>query len=265
MTQGLGARLRVSALHADHTEQAPSSALPNEGAHVHGDTETAGHALLLVEDDVAVARSLALALGDAGHRVRVAPSAEHARLLFSQQEPDVVLLDLGLPDTDGLTLCKEIRTRSAVPIIIVTARGDSSDVVAGLEAGADDYVSKPVVGSELSARVRALMRRTTGHAGVPFLTVGELEIDLRHGTACRTGEDVSLTRTERRLLRELAAAGGDVVTREDLLDKVWGYADIGDTRLLDVHIRRLRTKLEADPSDPQLVLTVRGLGYRLAR
>lgn len=226
---------------------------------------TAGYDLLLVEDDVAVARSLALALADAGDRVRVAASAVEARALLQQREPDVVLLDLGLPDADGFDLCAEIRAERAVPIIMVTARGDSTAVVAGLEAGADDYVSKPVVGSELSARVRALMRRTTSSSGPASLDVGDLEIDLRHGTVSRSGADVPLTRTERRLLRELAAAGGEVVTRGELLDRVWGYQDIGDTRLLDVHVRRLRTKLEADPSSPGFVLTVRGLGYRLAR
>lgn len=228
------------------------------------DSGRSGHDLLLVEDDVAVARALALALSDAGHRVRVAPTAAQARALLHEQEPDVVLLDLGLPDADGLSLCGELRSRSAVPIIMVTARGDSADVVAGLEAGADDYVSKPVVGSELSARIDALLRRATGPAGPPSLTLGDLEIDLRHGTVTRSGVDVPLTRTERRLLREFAVADGDVVTREELLDRVWGYQDIGDTRLLDVHVRRLRTKLEADPSNPDVVLTVRGLGYRLA-
>lgn len=229
------------------------------------DASKAGYDLLVVEDDVAVARSLALALADAGDRVRVAANAVEARALLQQGEPDVVLLDLGLPDADGLDLCAEIRAERAVPIIKVTARGDSTDVVAGLEAGADDYVSQPVVGSELSARVRALMRRTTSLTGPAVLSVGDLEIDLRHGTAARSGVDVPLTRTERRLLRELAAAGGEVVTRGELLDRVWGYQDIGDTRLLDVHVRRLRTKLEPDPSCPGLVLTVRGLGYRLAR
>jgi DNA-binding response OmpR family regulator len=227
--------------------------------------DQSGYDLLLVEDDVRVSRALALALSDAGDKVRVAGSASEARVQLSQGEPDVILLDLGLPDGDGLDLCAELRSRSDVPIVIVTARGDSSEVVAGLEAGADDYVKKPVTGTELSARVRALLRRTERTDESLPLLVGDLEVDTRHGSVRRDGADVPLTRTERRLLRELALRSGDVVTREELLQRVWGYEYFGDTRLLDVHIRRLRTKLEVDPSAPRLVVTVRGLGYRLER
>ena len=218
--------------------------------------------VLLVEDDQRLARALSLALGDAGHSVRVAGTVQEAHVRLREREPDVVLLDLGLPDGDGLALCAAVRTHSTVPIIVVTARSDSTDVVAGLEAGADDYVSKPVVGSELSARIRALLRRTGKDEPTGSVSAGELVVDLRHGSVTRAGVDVPLTRTERRLLRELAVHAGEVVTREELLERVWGYQDIGDSRLLDVHVRRLRTKLERDPSSPELVLTVRGLGYR---
>ena len=218
--------------------------------------------VLLVEDDQRLARALSLALSDAGNGVRVAGTAAHARLRMREREPDVVLLDLGLPDGDGLLLCAHLRSSSDVPIIIVTARSDSADVVAGLEAGADDYVSKPVVGSELSARIRALLRRSGREEPCGSLSAGALVIDLRHGSVRRDGQEVALTRTERRLLRELARHRGAVVTREELLERVWGYQDIGDSRLLDVHVRRLRTKIEPDPSAPGHVVTVRGPGYR---
>lgn len=223
---------------------------------------SAARDVLLIEDDDRLARALALTLADAGNGVRVAGTAREAHRHVAEREPGVILLDLGLPDGDGLVLCAELRARSDVPIIIVTARSDSADVVAGLEAGADDYVSKPIVGSELSARIRALLRRIGRDEPAGSLTAGSLMIDLRHGSVRRDGQEVDLTRTERRLLRELAAHAGQVVTRRDLLGSVWGYQDIGDSRLLDVHIRRLRTKVEDDPSAPAHIATVRGLGYR---
>lgn len=219
--------------------------------------------VLLIEDDVRLARALSLALTDAGCAVRVAGDGAAARRELVDHEPEVILLDLGLPDEDGLTLCTDLRRHSHVPIIVVTARGDSAEVVAGLEAGADDYVRKPVSGSELAARIRALLRRSVTPEVDGSLSVGGIQIEMRHGSARRDGVEVPLTRTERRVLRELAQRPGDVVTREELLQRVWGYEYFGDTRLLDVHIRRLRTKLEADPSSPVLVVTVRGLGYRL--
>lgn len=219
--------------------------------------------VLLVEDDVRLARTLALSLQDAGNDVVVASTGAEARAALGRQEPDVVLLDLGLPDEDGLRLCADIRARSAVPIIMVTARTGSAEVVSGLEAGADDYVTKPVAGSELSARVRALLRRHRRHVEVPVVRVGDVEVDVEQGSVRRDGADVPLTRTERGLVRELASRTGRTVTREELLSRVWGYDDIGDTRLLDVHVRRLRKKLEHDPSSPEIVVTVRGLGYRL--
>jgi two-component system response regulator MtrA len=220
--------------------------------------------VLLVEDDTRLARALALSLADTGDHVRVAANAAQARAQLGSQEPDVVLLDLGLPDEDGLVLCTHLRAASDVPIIIVTARGDTDQVIAGLRAGADDYVRKPVTGSELSARIQALLRRTRRvDMARPPIRAGDVEIDVRHGSARRDGDDLHLTHLERQLLRELALRAGETVTREELLERVWGYQYFGDTRLLDVHIRRLRTKVELDPSSPRLVVTVRGLGYRL--
>jgi DNA-binding response OmpR family regulator len=224
-----------------------------------------GSSVLLVEDDPRIGRALAMTLQDSGHSVRLAPTGAAARAALAERLPDVVLLDLGLPDDDGLVLCREFRAADGeLPIIIVTARSDSTDVVAGLEAGADDYVSKPVVGSELSARISSLLRRSRRpEQGTGTLAVGDLSIDLRHGRVSRRDQDLLLTRTERRLMRELATRPGQVVTREELLERVWGYDYFEDTRLLDVHIRRLRTRVETDPSDPRVVMTVRGLGYRL--
>jgi DNA-binding response OmpR family regulator len=181
------------------------------------------------------------------------------------ERPDVVLLDLMLPDADGFSVCRRIRHDSDVPVIIVTARTDSHDVVAGLEAGADDYVTKPLVAKELSARIRALLRRLeplNAH-DLPVFRAGDLEIRIDEGVVLRDGRPLSLTRTEFRLLVELARASGAARTREELLERVWGYGYFGDSRLVDVHVRRLRTKVERDPASPRLVVTARGLGYRL--
>jgi two-component system, OmpR family, response regulator MtrA len=236
--------------------------------------------VLLVEDDERIRQALGLALADEGYDVVEAPTGEEA-LAVTQQDLDVVLLDLMLPGVDGIEVCSTLRSRGDLPIIIVTARSDTADVIAGLEAGADDYVTKPLVASELAARIRALLRRrrpgnegprddpgpggdSTGGdgAGRDVLRLGHLTIDtgreeVRHGDG-----RVHLTHTEFRLLVELVAAGGHVVTREQLLQRVWGYDYYGDTRLLDVHVRRLRRKIEPHADEPTLVLTVRGSGYR---
>ena len=217
--------------------------------------------LLLVEDDPRGRQSLTLALQDAGYRVVQAESGEQALALLDEAAPDLVLLDLGLPGMDGVEVCRRVRDRGDVPMIMVTARAGSADVVAGLQAGADDYVTKPLVAAELSARVQALLRRVQPQ--IPVTRLGRIELVTAQGVARRDGEELHLTKTEFRLLCELAAEPGRLVTREQLLERVWGYDYFGDTRLLDVHVRRLRTKVEDDPSDPRLVLTVRGLGYRL--
>ncbi|NUT48117.1 MAG: response regulator transcription factor [Saccharothrix sp.] len=219
--------------------------------------------VLLVEDDARIRQALGLALSDEGFSVTDAVSGEVALDLLSREGFDVVLLDLMLPGVDGLEVCRTLRARGDLPIIIVTARTDASDVIAGLEAGADDYVTKPLVAGVLAARIRALLRRRGAHDRQDeVLRVGDLEILPEVGKVHRAGEEVHLTRTEFRLLVELVSAAGRIVTREQLLQRVWGYDYYGDTRLLDVHIRRLRRKVEPDPDDPRLVLTVRSAGYQ---
>ena len=168
-----------------------------------------------------------------------------------------------LPGIDGFEVCRSIRRNSDVPIVMVTARADTHDVVAGLEAGADDYLTKPFAPKELSARIRALLRRARTAEGHPHLRFGDLEIIPDEGVVRATAREVHLTKTEFRLLCELASSPGRVFSREVLLERVWGYDYFGDGRLVDVHVRRLRTKVEADPANPRHVVTVRGLGYKL--
>ncbi|GAA3641414.1 DNA-binding response OmpR family regulator [Lentzea atacamensis] len=217
--------------------------------------------VLLVEDDERIRQALSLALSDEGFTIDEAGSGEEALPRLETERFDVVLVDLTLPGVDGLEVVRTLRARGDLPIIVVTARTDARDVIAGLEAGADDYVTKPLMASVLAARIRALLRRRG--PGRETVQIGDLEIRPQEGLVHRAGERVHLTRTEFRLLLELAGAAGRIVTREQLLQKVWGYDYFGDTRLLDVHIRRLRRKVEANPDDPALVLTVRGAGYRI--
>jgi len=223
--------------------------------------------VLIVEDDENARTSLRLALEEDGNDVTEAVSAEECMPAFRRRPSDVVLVDIMLPGADGFDLCRELRRESDVPILVLTARSDSHDVVAALEAGADDYVVKPAVPKELSARIRALMRRarrtTASGAAPPALTLGDVEIEPESARVRRKGEELSLTRTEFRLLCELAENPGRVLSREVLLERVWGYDYFGDGRLVDVHVRRLRRKLEDDPSRPTLILTVRGLGYKV--
>jgi DNA-binding response OmpR family regulator len=220
-----------------------------------------GLRVLLVEDDLRLRRMLALALSDDGHAVTEAGTGREALELVSTDFPDMVLLDLMLPDIDGVEVCRRLRTVSQLPVIMVTARSGSHDVVGGLEAGADDYVSKPVIAKELTARMAAVWRRITPHQ--PIIHVGPISVSVEQGVARCDGRELQLTRTEFRLLYELAAHADTIVTREQLLQRVWGYDYFGDTRLLDVHVRRLRIKIEQDPSRPRHLVTVRGTGYRL--
>ncbi|WP_395151878.1 response regulator [Ilumatobacter sp.] len=223
-----------------------------------------GTRILAVEDDERIRSAVKLALEDEGWTVDEAESGEEAIDMFNRSKPDVVLIDIMLPGIDGFELCRTLRRTSDVPVVMVTARNDTHDVVAGLEAGADDYLTKPFAPKELSARIRALLRRirpsAPGHARLVF---GDVELIPDEGKVLRSGEEVHLTKTEFRLLCELAESPGKVLSREALLDKVWGYDYFGDGRLVDVHIRRLRTKIETDPANPRHVVTVRGLGYRL--
>jgi DNA-binding response OmpR family regulator len=220
--------------------------------------------VLTVEDDERIRASVKLALEDEGWVVYEAPTGEDAITIFQSSPADVVLIDIMLPGIDGFELCRTIRKMSDVPIVMVTARIDTHDVVAGLEAGADDYLTKPFAPKELSARIRALLRRVRPSApGHSKLVFGNLEIIPDEGKVTLDGKEVPLTKTEFRLLCELAHDPNGVFSREVLLDKVWGHGYFGDGRLVDVHIRRLRMKVEVDPAEPTHVVTVRGLGYRL--
>ena len=222
-----------------------------------------GAHILLVEDDRRIRTSLRLVLEDEGNTVAEADSAEAALEALERRPAEVAIVDLMLPGMDGFELCRRLRASNDIAILILTARADSHDVVAGLEAGADDYMVKPAVPKELSARVRALLRRSARPSGPASLVFDDLEILPDAGVVRVGGNDVSLTKTEFGLLCELAQSPGRILTREVLLDKVWGYGYFGDGRLVDVHVRRLRTKVEADPAHPRHIVTVRGLGYKL--
>ena len=221
--------------------------------------------ILVVEDDERIRSSMRLALEDEGYTVDDVGSGEDAIARFSAEPCELALIDLMLPGIDGFETCRALRRVSTVPVIMVTARSDTHDVVAGLEAGADDYVTKPFVAKELAARIRALLRRSRPEeSGSPVIRFGDVEIEADAGVVRRGGEEVHCTRTEFRLLSELAEHPGKVLSREHLLEQVWGYDYFGDGRLVDVHVRRLRTKIEPDPANPRFILTVRGMGYKLA-
>ncbi len=220
--------------------------------------------ILAVEDDERIRTAVKMALEDEGWQVEEAETGEAALEAFNRHPTDVVLIDIMLPGIDGFEVCRSVRRTSDVPIVMVTARADTHDVVAGLEAGADDYLTKPFAPKELSARIRALMRRARKpDAATTTMRFGDLEIIPDAGVVRRGGTELHLTKTEFRLLCELASSPGRVFSREVLLERVWGYGYFGDGRLVDVHIRRLRTKIEADPANPRHVATVRGLGYKL--
>ena len=229
--------------------------------------------LLLVEDDDHIRTALRWALEDEGYRVDEAASGEEACSQVREAAPDLMVLDLMLGRMDGFEVVREVRRAHDLPIIVVSARADTHDIVAALEAGADDYVTKPFQVKEITARLRALRRRAgaapgPGDAGPRDVVLdrhpaGPLVLREERGTVHRGDEQLPLTVTEFRLLCELAATPGRVLSRQDLLERVWQHGYFGDERIVDVHVRRLRTKVELDPGAPRLVVTVRGLGYRL--
>jgi len=217
--------------------------------------------VLVVDDDAALAEMLTIVLRNEGFEPRVCPTGDQALAEFRDFRPDLVLLDLMLPGKDGIDVCREIRAESGVPIVMLTAKSDTIDVVVGLESGADDYIAKPFKPKELVARIRARVRRHD-ESGPETLTIGDLTIDVAGHQVTRDGGAISLTPLEFDLLVCLARKPWQVFTREVLLEQVWGYRHAADTRLVNVHVQRLRSKVEHDPESPEIVVTVRGVGYK---
>ncbi len=217
--------------------------------------------ILVVDDDEALSEMIGIVLRNDGFDPVFCADGAKALEVFQDNKPDLVLLDLMLPGMDGIEVCRLIRAESDVPIVMLTAKSDTSDVVRGLESGADDYVAKPFKPAELVARVRARLR--PGDVKAPeTLVIGEISIDVAGHSVRRAGEKISLTPLEFDLLVALARKPWQVFSRELLLEQVWGYRHAADTRLVNVHVQRLRSKIERDPEAPEVVLTVRGVGYK---
>ena len=221
--------------------------------------------VLLVEDDPSIREVASLGLEQAGFRVTATGDGRDALLRLKQGPFDLVVLDVMLPSLDGLEVCREIRRESQMPIVMLSARSELHDVVVGLELGADDYVTKPFELPELVARIKAVLRRSTAGPAEGVISAAGLEIDPAAFSVRKGGEDVALTATEFRLLLELARRPKQVFTRELLLELVWNYDYLGDSRLVDVAVQRLRGKIEDDPAQPTLIQTVRGVGYRFGQ
>jgi len=215
--------------------------------------------VMVVDDDQDLAEMLSIVLTSAGMEVDLVNRGDQVMDLFNTNPPDLVLLDVMLPGVDGIEVCKLIREKSMVPIVMLTAKDDTHDVVLGLEAGADDYIVKPFKQQELVARINTRLRRVTK---VGTLEIGDLVIDQMEHKVLKSGREVPLTRLEFDLLATLAKEPGRVFTREALLSEVWGYQHAADTRLVNVHVQRLRSKIESDADKPEYVLTVRGVGYK---
>lgn len=222
-----------------------------------------GSRVLVVDDDAALAEMLQIVLQASGFETGWVGRGDEAVAEFRRFKPDLVLLDLMLPGRDGVDVCRELRTLSDVPIVMLTAKSDTHDVVAGLEAGADDYVAKPFKTQELLARVKTRLRRVgRGEDEASVLRIGDISIDVEAHTVHRADQPVSLTPLEFELLLALARKPRQAFSRELLLKEVWGYRHPGDTRLVNVHVQRLRSKIEKDPERPEIIVTVRGVGYR---
>ncbi len=218
--------------------------------------------VLVVDDDAALAEMLSIVLGSEGFEPIWCSRGDEAVAAFHDSKPDLVLLDLMLPGRDGVEICREIRTESVVPIVMLTAKSDTIDVVAGLEAGADDYVAKPFKAKELIARIKTRLRRPPEDNVTETLRIGDLTISVDGHSVKRSGVPIQLTPLEFDLLLALARRPWQVFSREVLLEQVWGYRHAADTRLVNVHVQRLRSKIERDPEHPEIVVTVRGIGYK---
>lgn len=225
-------------------------------------TDNAHTRILVVDDDAVLAEMLQIVLRQEGFETEWCPDGDAALQVFRDWRPDLVLLDLMLPGRDGVTICYDIRAESGVPIVMLTARSDTTDVVAGLEAGADDYVPKPFKAKELLARIRTRLRRLGDGNETDLLRIGDLTISVGGHSVQRNGVPISLTPLEFDLLLALARKPRQVFSRETLLEEVWGYRHAADTRLVNVHVQRLRSKIELDPERPRIVVTVRGIGYK---
>jgi two-component system response regulator MtrA len=217
--------------------------------------------IMVVDDDQDLAEMLGIVLNGSGFEVDLVNAGDQVMTIFNAHQPDLVLLDVMLPGLSGIEVCKLIREKSMVPIVMLTAKGDSHDVVSGLEAGADDYMVKPFNPSELVARIKVRLRRSVVESSTT-LRIGDIVIDQVAHTIIRNGKTIPLTRLEFDLLVALAKEPGRVFTRDALLSEVWGYQHADDTRLVNVHVQRLRAKVEEDVDNPQVVLTVRGIGYK---
>lgn len=251
-TRGVGVSLAPEPTESDATEV--------------GATEEAAERprsrVLVVDDDAALAEMLSLVLGNEGFDPIWCAHGDAALDAYRDARPDLVLLDLMLPGKDGVEICREIRTESLVPIVMLTAKSDTIDVVAGLEAGADDYVAKPFKTKELIARIRTRLRRFPDEVEAELLPIGDLMINVQGHAVKRNGQPIALTPLEFDLLLALARKPRQVFTRDQLLEQVWGYRHAADTRLVNVHVQRLRAKIELDPEHPEIVVTVRGIGYK---